>query len=270
MFTFQLTHAGVYREHQPRFWHTMPSPWLVLHLRGLHRLRLLEGGLELQQPGPFLLLGVAGQRYYFETVQPRENYVLMLDGLPVRRGRRADTVELAADTGWLSVPELIPLRPAQVAPLRRDFAALVEGFRHPAPARLLWARMTVAALLRHFVERAAGEATGAGPAAQLRRLLDEDVTGRRSLAELARHCGGSADHLRACFRREYAISPQQYRHQRRVAAVLDLIAHTQLSAKEIAARTGFTYLSHFSAFMRAHAGLTPRAAIKKLRHQQEA
>lgn len=267
MFTFTLTYAGVYRQHQPRFTQTIPCPWLNLHLRGLRRFRHLDGKLDLHDPGPFLSLGVPGTRIRFETKLPRENYVLMFDGLELRRNPHSELVDLRFESGWVSVPELIFIDAGQVPALALEFKRVLECFHNPLPANRLDAQLAVAAVLRQFVESADAPGRADTPAAALRRRLDADDGFRRPLPELSQACGYGADHLRARFRREYGISPREYRNQRRMAAAMDLIAKSHLSVKEIAARTGFTYLSHFSAFFRRHAGISPREAIAKYRHR---
>ena len=270
MFTFALTHAGVYRQHQPRYTQTISCPWLTLHVCGLKRFRHLNGSMALEEPGPFLTLGVPGTRVYFETRSPRENYVLMFNGLELRRPERGGAlVELKFEGGWVAVPELIPLDPGQVPGMVLMFARVLECFRNPLPINRLDAHLMVAAVLRQFVTQATTTGQGDSPAAALRRLLDQDATFRRPLPELARICGYGADHLRALFRRAYGICPQEYRNQHRLAAAMDLIVQSNLTAKEIAARTGFTYLSHFSAFFRRHAGIAPRQAIVKYRYRHD-
>lgn len=268
MFSYRLTHAGVYRMVQPAQTQTVPCPWLNLHLRGMTRFRLLDYGYEVLHPGPFLSLGVPGTRVYFETTAPRENYVLMLDGLAVRHAGSEGVVEIAYENAWIPVPGFLFPPPEAIPGLTLEFTHVLECFRNPLPANRLAASLSIASILRRFLEHHGARAPANSPAAALRQLLDDDLGFSKPLPELAKHCGYSPDHMRSLFRREYGISPLEYRNQRRLALAMDLVAKSTLSAKEIAARTGFRYLSHFSLFFRQHAGLSPRAAIARFRLYQ--
>ena len=121
-------------------------------------------------------------------------------------------------------------------------------------------RLVVGLTPEHGVQPSEG-----GPAAHLRRLLDDDVNGSVDLNELARVCGYSADHLRLLFIQTYGVTPQAYRNQQRIAEASNLIVGSNLSVKQMAIRRCFKHTSAFSAFFRRHTGRTPRDAIAALR-----
>jgi len=239
----------------------------VLHVCGMTCLRFPGEGIDLTRPGPYISLLAAGTPHYFEIELPRENYVLMLDHLPVRRSGIPGRVELRFDQDWIHVPMIIPLNRLELEPLLRVMRKILPRAGSPLPAERLEAHLLVTSLLRRFVEP--GAPAGTSPAMLLRQALDQDTTFRRSLAYLARASEYSMDHLRLVFRREFGITPQEYRNQRRLALIMDLITGTTLPLKQIAARAGFDYLSHFSAFFRSHTGQTPRQALKKYRYHTE-
>lgn len=83
--------------------------------------------------------------------------------------------------------------------------------------------------------------------------------------DLSRRCGYSVEHLRKLFRKEFHISPKQYRQRQLVAQAMAMAADTQLTVKEISSRLGYTYVSHFSAQFKAATGITPTGAIQKYR-----
>jgi AraC-like DNA-binding protein len=77
------------------------------------------------------------------------------------------------------------------------------------------------------------------------------------LAALARACNVSAAHLARTFRRELGVTPIAYLWDRRVAAGVDLLAHTGLPVGTIAGRCGFKTVYHFSRRVKQATGLPP-------------
>ena len=87
------------------------------------------------------------------------------------------------------------------------------------------------------------------------RVGDPGVT----LADVARAAHVSGAHLVRRFRAELGVTPMAYLWQRRVATGIDLLTHTGLPVGEVAARTGFRSVYHFSRRVRAQTGLPPTA-----------
>ena len=61
------------------------------------------------------------------------------------------------------------------------------------------------------------------------------------------------------FRAETGTSPYAHRAARRLAAATDLLVHTGLGVRDIAAATGFSDERHLIRRFREDTGLTPRA-----------
>lgn len=59
------------------------------------------------------------------------------------------------------------------------------------------------------------------------------------------------------FRAELGTTPMAYLWERRVAVAVDLPGSTGLPLKEVAARTGFRSVYHFSRRVKAQAGVPP-------------
>ena len=127
-------------------------------------------------------------------------------------------------------------------------------------ARPLLSALAAAALWR-YVGEAESHVGGRGDAVDRARrflhthLADSDV----DLAQAARAAHVSPGHLVRRFRAELGVTPMAYLWERRVATGIDLLANTGLPVGEIAARTGFKSVYHFSRRVREHAGRPPTA-----------
>ncbi len=77
--------------------------------------------------------------------------------------------------------------------------------------------------------------------------------------EMARCAGLSASRLRHLFRMEVGRSPREYLETDRLGRARDLLALSQLTVAEIAARLGFENPFYFSARFRKDAGESPRS-----------
>jgi transcriptional regulator GlxA family with amidase domain len=83
------------------------------------------------------------------------------------------------------------------------------------------------------------------------------------LSQVAAATGLSYDTFRRQFTRATSVSPARYRMKKRLAAARDLLLHTPLSAKQIAASLGFSSTFHFSeCFMKAN-GMRPSEFRKR-------
>lgn len=91
-----------------------------------------------------------------------------------------------------------------------------------------------------------------------RRLLAENLSEQVSGEEVARTIGVSYDTFRYRFRQQTGASPARYRMEQRVTAASDLLLHTSLSLRQIAARLGFCSEFHFSQKFKQLKGVSPR------------
>ena len=91
-----------------------------------------------------------------------------------------------------------------------------------------------------------------------RRFLHSHVTDPGlDLKQLAAAVSVSPPHLVRRFRAELGVTPMAYLWQLRVAAGIDLLVHTGLPVGDIAARSGFKSVYHFSRKVREQTGLPP-------------
>jgi AraC-like DNA-binding protein len=80
-----------------------------------------------------------------------------------------------------------------------------------------------------------------------------------TLRELSRVLGISERHLRTRVQQALGQSPPRYLAQYRVDRAKDLIAHREFALKDVAARTGFKSIHHFTRTFTRLVGLSPAA-----------
>jgi AraC-like DNA-binding protein len=91
-----------------------------------------------------------------------------------------------------------------------------------------------------------------------RSFLHSHVTDPElDLKQVAAAVSVSPPHLVRRFRAELGVTPMAYLWQRRVALGIDLLVHTGLPVGDIAARSGFKSVYHFSRKVREQTGLPP-------------
>jgi AraC-like DNA-binding protein len=132
-----------------------------------------------------------------------------------------------------------------------------------ARAPLSTAEPLLAALAAAAIWRYAGEAESRvrGPGETVERarafihahLADPEV----HLERVARAAHSSPAHLVRRFRAELGVTPIAYLWQRRVAMGVDLLANSGLPVGQIAARTGFKSVYHFSRRVKERTGAAP-------------
>jgi len=157
----------------------------------------------------------------------------LVHGLPVARWRHR-----FAAFGERTRPTTVAGRDAEAldlltALLETDPAATVGG-AHSAPERPDWLERSV-------------------------ELLGRDLTESLDLRSVAAEVGMAYETWRRRFRSEAGTSPYAHRAGRRLDAATDLLVHTGLGVRDIAAATGFSDERHLIRRFREHTGMTPRA-----------
>lgn len=156
--------------------------------------------------------------------------------------------------------------------VRRAFEAVVaeysrgdEEARNAAGALLCAAMFTISRAAREQNYRARRIAVGVDAlhrAEQARELLESQPEAPRSVEDVARQVGWSADHLRRVFRQIWNISPSQIQFDVRMQHARDLLRQNDISVAEVGQRCGFEDASHFSRVFKSHLGLTPRQYLR--------
>ena len=163
-----------------------------------------------------------------------------------------------------AVPDRFAALP-RALPLSAALADLVAGAVAVTRTPLSTAQPLLAALAAAALWRYAGEAEpGAAPADDAvdrarhhahANLADPEL----DLRALARAAHVSAPHLVRRFRAELGTTPMAYLWHRRVAHGVDLLTHTGLPVGDIAARSGFKSVYHFSRRVKEQTGRAPTA-----------
>jgi len=176
-------------------------------------------------------------------------------------GQRADPLRAPAVLSplWpapaLAVPaadmrELLAL----VEQLEAEQARPVDSLQEPVLAGLL--RVL---LLRAERMRAGGQEAVPAALERFFTILERDHAETRSVAHYARAAGISPRRLGELLAAQTGKSTKQVIDERVVLEHKRLLAHTELSVKELAARTGFPEPTNLVKFFRHHTGTTPLA-----------
>jgi AraC-like DNA-binding protein len=198
--------------------------------------------------------------------------------LPGHREQFAFAADAPTRHAWIEgAPDGAPLErlaalpaalPASTA-LTDLIGAAVAAARTPlSTAGPLVAALASAALWR-YVGEAEGGAGGPGDAVEraLRHLHAQLADPGLDLAQVARAAHVTPAHLVRRFHAELGVTPIAYLWQRRVASGIDLLANTGLPVGEIAARTGFRSVYHFSRRVREQTGRPP-TEVRRARWQR--
>lgn len=89
--------------------------------------------------------------------------------------------------------------------------------------------------------------------AYIRQHLGEPIT----LTTIAQGVGISETHLNRLFRRHVGETPIAWMWHRRLGYALELLEETGLSIGQVAERSGFRTIYHFSRVAKEHTGMTP-------------
>ena len=146
---------------------------------------------------------------------------------------------------------------------RHRLAAFAERVRpadvdgRDAEALDLLATLLEAAATATATDRAA--ARGRGVARRSLELLEADLADPLDLRAVAAEVAHALRDVAPALPGETGTSPYAHRAARRLAAATDLLVHTGLGVRDIAAATGFSDERHLIRRFREDTGLTPRA-----------
>lgn len=95
-------------------------------------------------------------------------------------------------------------------------------------------------------------------------LLEESVSSRMRVGDLARHVGLGASRLEHLFKHEARISIRDFVRERRLEAAATLLKTTEERISAIGYYVGFTDISNFNHAFKRRFGLSPRAYRARL------
>jgi AraC-like DNA-binding protein len=270
MIDFSISNVGCYTNQEKRV-QIIHVPWIMFQASGLIYSRLHHpNGLLIENrkdDTPFFRIALPGMKSEFEYGTSRENWVIMLPDIPVRYSESSiHHVEIKDENEWISIPHTIHLEKESIGKWQIEFQRIQQLFRNPIPKERLQAKLEVLNIFNFILNKASKSSLGESPAGKLKRLIDHDIAFEKSLSELSNSCSYSRDHLRILFKKEFHISPNEYRNHKRMAQIMEYIANSSLTIKEIAAKTGFEHTSHLCmAFKKCH-HITPGQGIKLFRY----
>ncbi|MEM9189049.1 MAG: AraC family transcriptional regulator [Myxococcota bacterium] len=158
---------------------------------------------------------------------------------------------------------LLRARAENCAPLRDPLCrGLLLRMKHAAHADPPVVDATVDALLAGLAVAEIGRKGIAlrGPCLhRVLELVEQQLTGRVRLDDLAAAAGLSKAHFGRAFKAAIGVSPSRYVVDRRVARARQLLVSGELSLSHIAMSCGFSSQSHFTVAFRERVGMTPGA-----------
>jgi len=89
------------------------------------------------------------------------------------------------------------------------------------------------------------------------RIMQMEESRHLAIADLARRVGLSPWHFIRLFKAETSLTPKQYLLNSRMKHAQELLGHSFLSVKEVAANVGFEDRSHFSRDFKRMNGEAP-------------
>lgn len=173
------------------------------------------------------------------------------------RGRAFESA-LAAGVVGPARPVITSDDPAELTRLFDRLHTLSAGTRgsgHDAAATLA---LHLLSRLGEAAERPRGRSASVSERLErARRLLMESCDRPFDARAVAAAVGLGGSHFRQAFRRESGVGPRAFHAEARLRRAADLLANTELSAKEIAETLGFSSAFHFSNAFKRSRGLAP-------------
>jgi len=165
----------------------------------------------------------------------------------------------------LAIPTCQVLAPSDA--IEQSLRDLVREFAKDSPLARFHATAHLSRILALLLEKSWGKTHPAHlPSAESRNrarleravtFLQEHLTEKLSVEDLARVAGLSVSQFARLFREWTGYSPKEYQRRARVEKARRLLADANLSIKEIAAQCGFDDAHHFSTTFRQIDGLPP-------------
>jgi len=92
---------------------------------------------------------------------------------------------------------------------------------------------------------------------KIKNFIEKNFSEKLRISDLAKLSGLSGEYIIRSFGRKYMVTPMAYQMELRIKAARSMLVATNLSVGEIAARTGFNDIYHFSKSFRKYCGCTP-------------
>ena len=147
-------------------------------------------------------------------------------------------------------------------------SALLPAFEYPHQVNQLFIDSVARAVVAHVSESFGGMQVGARPLRgglapwqerRAKEVMDANLDGEISLAELAKQCGLSSSHFSRAFRQSTGTSPHRWLLHQRVEKAKRLLRDRQSPLSEVALACGFADQSHLTRVFTKLSGAGPAA-----------
>jgi len=269
MIDLKTSASGVYRTPESND-HKIRSYCIGLYISGMKHMSvwLPDGRLNdnfTEDPGPFLYLRVPDTQIRFKFGPGRENWVVMFTATGIGYLPETRSIQLEHDGRNFDLPFNVMISPEDVPVLRHKFELIHANRQTGLPRENLYASLLTTGLFQYFLDIKRKPSAGLNPSEKLKKLIDDDCNFRYNLSELSDMAGYCRDYLRLQFINEFHLSPGEYRDNRRLCQIMELISNSHLTPSEIAAHVGLKHPSHLNALLRRKYNLSPGELIRKNR-----
>jgi AraC family transcriptional regulator, arabinose operon regulatory protein len=209
----------------------------------------LEGELHPVSAGQALVIPAGVPHSYgSDETTPWSVWWLHVDG--------TDVADLVAATGATTSRPVLPVaHPARAVALIDEAISAMEKDESPSSlvmaAGATWHLLAMLAAGKHQVEQGRPD-----PVAMAIACLQQDLSVKMSVGELAATVGLSPSHLSALFRKATGCGPGEYQTRLRMSASRDLLDSTDLPVSTIGRHVGYADAYYFARQFRAAHGMT--------------
>ncbi len=165
------------------------------------------------------------------------------------------------------VKDLLCPHGAETAPLHTAFDALFAAYHTETPRRRLWILSALYGMTAALLDQFAAPQSSARNIGRLEpalRYMEAHFDQKISLKELAELLYISPEHCIRLFYEQTNKTPKQYLTDLRIREAMRLLAETDLSVEQIAARCGFAGGPHLCKVFKERIGKTPLVYRKRL------
>lgn len=187
------------------------------------------------------------------------------------------SVHVTAQLGGQDLFDVLRVPVRQKTPLGSHldgyFRGVVREFSRVTPADThatlpSWARLITLEMFRENAQRGTLQCPAVDPVVQMMLQEMEQLLSRRvSLNDLARRAGYSPQHLNRVFRRSVGVTPMKYLVQRKLERAAELLQRDARSVRAISRSLGIDDAAYFSRIFRSRYGVGP--AEYRQRHGSE-
>jgi AraC family transcriptional regulator len=144
--------------------------------------------------------------------------------------------------------------------------AILPALRNPQAANSIFIDQMTSAITTHLVQTYGGQPVKHASRRATMSLLDErrakeileaNLSGNLSIAEIATACDMSRGHFIRLFREATGVTPHQWLIQARINKACDLLRRPDLTIAEVGAMCGFSDQSHFTRVFATAVGVPP-------------